>query len=150
MAIVRRKFDPANPVGLTDAQRAYHKALTEKQIQAAAEADPDNPPLTEAELAALRPANPVRRARQATGLSQSEFAASYGIGLRRLQDLEQARTKPDSVVISYMAIIEQYPRAIRKVLGKSASMPAGKLPGQKGKNDSDPNKAVVRNSSVSK
>jgi putative transcriptional regulator len=127
MAIVRKKFDPANPVGLTPEQRAYHDALTEEQIQAAAEADEDNPPMTEEELASMKPANPVRRAREATGLSQSEFARTYQIGLGRLQDLEQERTKPDSVVVAYMSIIERVPGLVLDVLEGKKLSPARKV-----------------------
>ena len=50
MALVRFTLDPNNPPKLTPDQRARLDAMTEEEINAAAESDPDNPPLTEEEL----------------------------------------------------------------------------------------------------
>jgi hypothetical protein len=81
--VVRYRTDPLNPPRLTPPQEACLDALTDADITTAAEADPDNPPLTETELARLEAAAALRRIRAALHLSQSEFAAAYRINLAR-------------------------------------------------------------------
>ena len=50
MATVKFKFTPGQLPKLSPAQRKAQDALTSEQITAAAQTDPDNPPLTEEEL----------------------------------------------------------------------------------------------------
>jgi len=64
-------------------------ALSPEAIEAAALADPDNPPLTETELARMASARLIRRVRQSTGISQPAFAARFRINPARLRDLER-------------------------------------------------------------
>lgn len=90
--MARFNLDPNNPPKLSGTQRRRLDAMTEADIAAGAEADSDNPPLTEAELAKLRTARAVRQARRHAGLSQAAFARTYRINLARLRDLEQGRT----------------------------------------------------------
>jgi putative transcriptional regulator len=91
--------------------------LTDEQITAAAEADPDNPPLTAAELEQLDMRALARRARARAGLSQAQFAQTYRINLARLRDLEQGRYKShDSVASAYLAVIAKDPDAVRRAL----------------------------------
>jgi putative transcriptional regulator len=59
--MVRFTLDPANAPELTPEQLARLDAMTEAEITAAAESDPDNPPLTAAELDRMEA---VRRVRQ--------------------------------------------------------------------------------------
>ena len=54
----------------------------------------------------------VRALRSKLGLSQSEFAAPYGISRRTLQEWEQGRTRPDSTVRTYPTVIERNPQAV--------------------------------------
>ena len=49
--------------------------MSEGDIEAAAASDPDNPPLTPARQAHLRPVPRVKTLRRALGLTQEEFAA---------------------------------------------------------------------------
>ncbi len=116
MAIVRYKRDPAKPATMSPEQRAYHDALTEAEIQAAAESDPDNPPMTDTELAALRLANPMKRARAATGLSQAQFARRYRINVSRVRDMEHGRWKPDEALVAYLLVIERETDAVNRAL----------------------------------
>lgn len=53
--MIRFVLDPANPPQLTEAEWARLDAMTEEEIEANALSDPDNPPLTDEELARLRP-----------------------------------------------------------------------------------------------
>ena len=54
MRTVISSRDEARKVRLTHAQKARLEAMTDAEITAAAKSDPDNPPLTKAELAKLK------------------------------------------------------------------------------------------------
>jgi putative transcriptional regulator len=58
----------------------------------------------------------VKAIRESTGLTQQAFALRYGFTLARLRDLEQKRTKPDSVVRAYLLVIQKNPKAVREAL----------------------------------
>lgn len=109
-------LDPANPPRLTRAQKARLDAMTDEAIAAAADSDPDNPPLTEAELARIAATQFVRHVRAATGLSQARFAAAFHIKPARLRDLEQGRSRPDSALLAYLTVIAREPEAVRRAL----------------------------------
>lgn len=49
----------------------------------------------------------IKELRKATGLSQSKFAAYFGIPVRTLQEWEQERQHPPSYVIAMMERIWQ-------------------------------------------
>ena len=115
MAIVRRKIDPTK-VTLSDDDIARLDALTPTEIEANALAEPDNPPMTDDELARGAFGRKVRLAREKLGLSQSAFAARFGINLRRLQDWEQGRFAPDSAILAYLKVIESEPEMVRRIL----------------------------------
>lgn len=111
-------LDPKSPPKLSPEDRAQMEALTDEQITTAAEADPDNLPLTAAELERLDMRVLARRARGRTGLSQSQFAGAYRINLARLRDLEQGRYKTrDSALAAYLLVIAQEPDTVRRALG---------------------------------
>lgn len=111
------KLDPANLPVLTDAERARLDAMSDAEITAGTMADADNPPLTAEEAARIEAAQTVRRVRAHTGLSQNRFAKRYRINVGRLRDLEQGRTKADSALLAYMAVIEREPEAVERALG---------------------------------
>lgn len=114
--MARFKLDPENLPGLTTEQAARLDAMGEQDIAAAAKADADNPPLTAQELARMEAASMVRRVRARTGLSQDRFAERYRINVARLRDLEQGRTKADSALLAYLAVIEREPEAVNRAL----------------------------------
>lgn len=114
--MVRFKLDPDNPPSLTQDERARLDAMTSADIEAAAKADADNPPLTDEELARMETARLIRRVRARTGLSQSGFAKTYHINQGRLRDLEQGRTKADSALVAYLAVIDREPDAVKRAL----------------------------------
>jgi putative transcriptional regulator len=58
----------------------------------------------------------VKAIREATGLTQETFAMRYGFNLARLRDLEQKRTRPDSVVRAYLMVIQKNPKAVKDAL----------------------------------
>lgn len=103
---------PGGQYRFSKAELAPLDALTDAEIEADAEADPDNPPVDEARLNRMVLARDVRQIREHSGLSQSQFAARYRIGLGRLRDYEQARSEPDLLVqVIYRLILEDPERA---------------------------------------
>jgi putative transcriptional regulator len=116
MAIVRYTRDSSRPAKLTAKQRAQLAALTEEEIEQNAREDPDNPPLTEDELARMRSARFVRQVREKLGLSQSAFAKRFHINLARLRDLEQGRTAADSALVAYLQVIARAQKTVERVL----------------------------------
>jgi len=61
-----RRFilDPKSPPTMSKEEWARLDSMTEAEITAAAESDPDNPPLTDEELARLRLARRVQAVRE--------------------------------------------------------------------------------------
>jgi putative transcriptional regulator len=86
------------------------------RIEAAAMSDPDNPPLTRAELAKMHRVPRVKRLRFSLGLSQEEFAKRYQIPLGTLRDWEQGRTEPDQAARAYLQVIAHNPENVRTAL----------------------------------
>ncbi len=114
--MARFTLDLRHPPALTPADQAQLDGLTDADITRGAEADPDNPPLSEAELARLRGAMRVRQVRAGAGLSQAAFARAYHISLARLRDLEQGRSGADSALQAYLTVIEREPEAVARAL----------------------------------
>jgi|GEM_PF-2247469 len=83
MVIVRYRFHPANPPRMVAEQRARLEAPTDEEITAAAQSDPDNPPLTDQEIA--------RRARDCTSLTQAAFAEAFAVNPWGLRNTEPGR-----------------------------------------------------------
>jgi putative transcriptional regulator len=94
---------------LPEKERKRLRKMSDAEIEARAAADPDNPPLTQEQLNRMVLAREVRLVREKTGLSQSQFAARFHIGLARLRDFEQARSEPDFVVRVYLRMIRDDP-----------------------------------------
>ena len=58
----------------------------------------------------------VKAIREASGLSQSEFASRYGISERSLQEWEQSLRQPEGAVRAYLTVISRIPRAVQEAL----------------------------------
>ena len=78
------------------------RPMTEEQIHAAALADPDAQPLTEADFARMKRIPRVKTLRRALRMTQEEFAARYHIPLGTLRDWEQGRSEPDQPARAYL------------------------------------------------
>ncbi len=98
-------------------------AMTEEEIEANALADPDNPPLTDEELARLRPVPHPRRIRERLQLTQEQFAEQFEIPLGTLRDWEQDPSLPDRSARTLLRVIEQDPEAVRNALKLSYLLP---------------------------
>ena len=102
--------------GKTDWKRLHN--MTEKEITAAAKSDPDNPPMTKAEIARLRPRFPqVKKIREELGMTQEEFASCFSLSLAVVRDWEQQRCIPDQAARSLLLIVEHLPTQSMRALG---------------------------------
>ena len=91
-------------------------AMTEGEKLAAAMSDPDNRPLTEADMKRMKRTPRAKIIRRALGLSQEDFAARYHIPLGTLRDWEQGRAEPDQAARAYLKVIAREPDVVRKAL----------------------------------
>ena len=91
-------------------------AMTDAQRHAAALSDPDAQPLTEEELARMKPTPRAKIIRRALGLSQEDFAARFHIPIGTLRDWEQGRVEPDQAARAYLTVIARDPEGVRKAL----------------------------------
>lgn len=90
--------------------------MSAAEIEAAAVANTDNPPLTPEREARLRRVPRIRTLRRALSLTQEEFAGRYHIPLGTLQDWEQGRTEPDQLARAYLHVIAHDPEGTRRAL----------------------------------
>ena len=90
--------------------------MTEARIDAAAHADPNAQPLTEANITTMPPIPRAKTLRRALGLTQEEFATRYQIPLGTLRDWEQGRTEPDQPARAYVTAIAGDSYAVHRAL----------------------------------
>jgi putative transcriptional regulator len=79
--------------------------------------DPDNRPLTDADLARMKRTPQVKIIRRALKLTQEEFAEQFHIPIGTLRDWEQDRNAPDKAVQAHLRVIAKDPDAVRRALG---------------------------------
>lgn len=94
-------------------------AMTEEEADANARSDPDNPPMTDEELARFRRVPDPKKIRRRLGMTQIEFAGEFEIPLGTLRDWEQRVREPDSAARSYLRVIDANPEAVRAALRAS-------------------------------
>ena len=82
--------------------------------------DPENPPLTDAQLARMKRISPAKHLRFRLGLSQQEFAARYQIPIGTLRDWEQHRSEPDAPARAYLKVIAADPEGVAEKLEMNA------------------------------
>ena len=97
--------------------RARIDAMTDKETEANALSDPDNPPRTEEQISRGRRISPAKHLRFRLGLTQEEFAARYQIPLGTLRDWEQHRAEPDQAARAYLKVIAKDPEFVAAALG---------------------------------
>lgn len=109
-----RDADVSYSMGKTDWDRVL--AMTEEELHQNALDDPDNPPLTDDQLARMRRVPDPQGIRESLGLTQREFAKQFHIALDTLRDWEQGVRRPDSLARAYLWVIETNPEAVREAL----------------------------------
>jgi putative transcriptional regulator len=62
------------------------------------------------------PAINVRRVRRKLGLSQTEFAAKFGVQAATVRNWEQGRTTPEGPARVLLAVISRHPEAVEDSL----------------------------------
>ena len=95
-------------------------AMTEAEQHAAALADPDAQPLTEADIDRMKLLPPARAMRIRFRLSQEEFSAKFRIPLGTLRDWEQGRKEPDAAAKAYLTVIARDPEMVARALETAA------------------------------
>ena len=100
------------------------RRVSEKQIEAQALADDDNPPMTDDELTRatwVRPvvaAGDVKSIRARLGLSQEQFAARFGFSVETLRNYEQGHRRPTGPASVLLRVIASEPDAVTRALAK--------------------------------
>ena len=109
------KFDKERlPKGTTD--WAALDKLSDEELERRAQSDPDGKPLSDQDLRRLRRSPRVRVLRMALGLTQQEFADTYGIPVGTLRDWEQGRREPDQASKTLLKLIELMPEEVKEAL----------------------------------
>ncbi|MEW6688553.1 MAG: helix-turn-helix domain-containing protein [Pseudomonadota bacterium] len=58
----------------------------------------------------------IVRAREKSGLSQSQFAALLGVSIRTLQEWEQGRRGPSAAAQTLIRVAEKHPKVLRELV----------------------------------
>jgi putative transcriptional regulator len=58
----------------------------------------------------------IVRARENSGLSQSQFAALLGVSIRTLQEWEQGRREPSAAAQTLIKVAEKHPKVLRELI----------------------------------
>lgn len=64
----------------------------------------------------------VKSIRQGLGLSQSSFAARFGLSLHTLRNWEQGKRQPDPAARAYLKVIEKAPEVVCEALSDSGNV----------------------------
>lgn len=95
--------------------------LSDKEIGKAARADKDARLITKKQLATFKRINSlkavdVKQIRKKLCMSQTIFAAYFGISTRTLQEWEQGRRHPEGPACALLMVINYEPRAVERAL----------------------------------
>jgi len=95
---------------------AQLRAMTESEIEVAAVADLDNPPLSDEDLKKFRRVPDLKKIRQKLHMTQEQFAMKFHVPLGTLRDWEQGAKYPDTATRSYLRVIEKAPDIVMQAL----------------------------------
>lgn len=95
--------------------------MSEEELKAAANADPDCPLLTDEELKQFKRVHPVEKidvksVRDHLHMTQEQFAYYFGVNPRTVQEWEQKRRKPSSMARNFLKVIAYNPGIVREAL----------------------------------
>jgi putative transcriptional regulator len=111
--IIQFELDPANPP--KPDWRAFD-SMTEQERHAAALADPDCPPATEAQLARAYRVPNIKTIRRRLNLTQEQFARRFQLSLGAVRDWEQGTHQPDHAARALLRVIAFNPDLVEKAL----------------------------------
>jgi putative transcriptional regulator len=100
--------------------RTVMRNITDAQIAASAEMDPDALPMSPEQLAKAKRVPRIKTLRRALAMTQEEFAARYQIPLGTLRDWEQGRTEPDQPARAYLKVIASDPDGVLRSLASKS------------------------------
>lgn len=92
-------------------------AMTDEEVEAAAAADPEFPPLPAGRK--MHPMAKSKRFRIKHAVSQEQFAERYHIPLETLRSWERYETRPDAVADAFLDAIVADPEGVAKALAGS-------------------------------
>jgi putative transcriptional regulator len=99
------------------------RPMTEEEIAAAADADPDARPMEPEEWERAPKVPRAKTLRRALGLTQEEFAARFQIPIGTLRDWEQGRVEPDQAAKAYLRAIAGDAAAVQRALEAAPKPP---------------------------
>ena len=91
-------------------------AMTDAEITQAAQTDPDNPPLTDDELARVAIAQRLKGIRARLDLSQEDFALRFRLPAANIRDWEQGRRAPTGPARALLRAIRKDPKHVLAAL----------------------------------
>jgi putative transcriptional regulator len=90
--------------------------LSDEEVLALAENDPDAPPTSLADLQKFDRVVNVKEIRKQLAMTQEEFAVAFHLSLATLRDWEQDRTQPDQAARTLLKVIAHNPVLVREAL----------------------------------
>lgn len=112
---------PGEPRPRGDTDWARLGAMADREVVAAAQADPEAQPLTPEHLAKMRRVSRVRVLRQRLCMTQVEFAEAFHLPVTTLRDWERHRSTPDAPARALLLAIERNPEVMRRLLADKAA-----------------------------
>ncbi len=90
--------------------------MSDEEVVARAQADPDARPLSDEEFARMKPRPRVFIIRRAFRMSQEEFSASFSIPLETIKSWEEQKSEPTALERAYLRVIASNKEAVLKAL----------------------------------
>lgn len=87
-----------------------------KETMIAIPADPNDPEDFDVSVAGLERAHMIRVLRYDLGMTQEEFAKTYGIPLANIRQYEIGRHMPPPAVRAYLKVIRAEPEVVKRVM----------------------------------
>jgi putative transcriptional regulator len=118
--IISVEREPGDPYRDSGTDWKAVEALTNEEVEQAALSDPDSAPVPVYDTPGLIPGTNPKKLREKLGMTQEEFASSYGIPVGTLRDWEQCRKNPDATARAYLRVIARNPQVVAEWLRSAA------------------------------
>jgi putative transcriptional regulator len=104
-----------------DADWSRLDGMSDADVTAAAQSDPDAQPFTSEQLAGMRRVSRVKALRQRLGMTQEAFAQAFHLPITTLRDWEQRRSTPDAPARALLLAIERDPEGMKRLLADTTA-----------------------------